>query len=75
MSGESGPIHTATHLHFFIYLMSFVVAAVMLFLKAATKMEREKWEWRAFLLHRKDEGISKALISLKCLGNSFHLLE
>lgn len=42
MSREPGPIQTATHLHFFIYLMSFVVAAVMLFLKETTKMGREK---------------------------------
>lgn len=73
MSRESGPIQTATHLHF-INLMSFVVAAVLLFLKVATKMERGKWEWCSILLHRKDKGISKALNSLKNSGNSFHLL-
>lgn len=44
MSRELGPIQTTAHLHFFVYLVSLVVAAIMLFLKATTKMEREKQE-------------------------------
>lgn len=43
MSRELGPIQTTAHLHF-VYLVSLVVAAIMLFLKATTKMEREKQE-------------------------------
>lgn len=42
-------------LHYFI---SFIVVALMLCLKATTKMERDKWEWYSVPLQRKDEGIS-----------------